>query len=95
VLKLIAQTIAAGHAAGIAVSVCGEAGSDPQVLPLLLGLGLDEVSVGASRVGPARAWVRTLSYGFTRGLADQALQAAGPEMVAELAGPTAAGLAAR
>jgi phosphocarrier protein FPr len=84
VLNLIAQTVSAGHEAGIPVSVCGEAGSDPQVLPLLIGLGVDEVSVGASRVGPVRGWVRNTEYGRAHELAAAALQAGSAAEVARL-----------
>ena len=43
--------------AGIPIEVCGEAASDPVALPLLVGLGVDELSVGAARVGAVRGWV--------------------------------------
>jgi phosphocarrier protein FPr len=45
VLRLMQQTIQAGHQAGIWVGLCGELASDPAVAPLLLGLGLDEISL--------------------------------------------------
>jgi phosphoenolpyruvate-protein kinase (PTS system EI component) len=73
VLRLIARTVGAAHAAGIAIEVCGEAASDPLVLPLLLGLGVDEVSVGAARVGPVRRWIRQLHAGAAETAARSAL----------------------
>ncbi len=39
VLRLIAETAGAAHAAGVLVDVCGEAASDPIALPLLIELG--------------------------------------------------------
>ena len=60
VLRLVAEVVAAAHAAQIAVEVCGEAASDPVALPLLVGLDVDELSVGAARVGKVRRWVRAL-----------------------------------
>ncbi len=45
VLKLIAQTIAAGQQAGIPVTMCGEMAGDPRYTKLLLGLGLQEFSM--------------------------------------------------
>ena len=50
VLSLIRQTAEAAADAGITVSVCGDAAADPLVLPLLLGLGITTLSVGAARV---------------------------------------------
>jgi phosphoenolpyruvate-protein phosphotransferase len=62
VLRLIDATVRAAHDAGIVVDVCGEAGSDPNAMPLLVGLGVDELSVAAARVGQVRQWVRELDY---------------------------------
>ena len=60
VLRLIARTVAAARDAGIAIEVCGEAASDEVTMPLLVGLGIEELSVGAARVGTVRRWVREL-----------------------------------
>jgi phosphoenolpyruvate-protein kinase (PTS system EI component) len=50
VLRLIDEVVRAAAASGISVSVCGDAAADPLVLPLLLGLGIRTLSVGAARV---------------------------------------------
>jgi phosphoenolpyruvate-protein kinase (PTS system EI component) len=50
VLTLIQRVTEAAADAGITVSVCGDAAADPLVLPLLLGLGIRTLSVGAARV---------------------------------------------
>jgi phosphoenolpyruvate-protein kinase (PTS system EI component) len=63
VLAAIAGSVAAAHAAGMPIEVCGEAASDPAVMPLLVALGVDELSVGAARVGPTRAAIRALDAG--------------------------------
>jgi phosphoenolpyruvate-protein kinase (PTS system EI component) len=47
---LIQRTVEAAAASNITVSVCGDAAADPLVLPLLLGLGIRTLSVGAARV---------------------------------------------
>ena len=73
VLRLIDVTVRAAHAAGLTVDVCGEAGSDPSVLPVLVGLGVDELSVAAARVGEVRQWVRELDYATCRNGARQLL----------------------
>jgi phosphoenolpyruvate-protein kinase (PTS system EI component) len=60
VVAAIAASVRAAHAAGIPIEVCGEAASDPAIMPLLVRLGVDELSVGAARVGPTRAAIRAL-----------------------------------
>ena len=52
VLRNIAAAAEAAREAAIPLEVCGEAASDPLTVPLLVGLGADELSVGAARVGP-------------------------------------------
>jgi phosphoenolpyruvate-protein kinase (PTS system EI component) len=89
VLELIAQTVEAAQAAGIPVEVCGEAASDPVTVPLLVGLGVDELSVGASRVAAVRRWVRALDHGAVRRLAAAALELSDAAEVARLVGPIA------
>lgn len=56
VLKLIQMTIENGHKEGIWVGMCGEAAGDEKLIPLLLGMGLDEFSMGTSSILKAR-WV--------------------------------------
>jgi phosphoenolpyruvate-protein kinase (PTS system EI component) len=73
VLRLIAATSRAGKAAGIPVDVCGEAASDPAVMPVLVGLGVDELSVAAARVGQVRQWVRELDFVECRERAERLL----------------------
>ncbi|WP_437290332.1 phosphoenolpyruvate--protein phosphotransferase [Sorangium sp. So ce406] len=48
VLRLVRAVVEAGHAAGRPVSVCGEAAGDPDVAPLLVGLGVTQLSMCAS-----------------------------------------------
>ena len=87
VLRHIATTARAAHAAGIPLEVCGEAASDPMVVPLLVGLGANELSAGAARVGSVRGWVRALDYGETERLAQRALEATDAAEVERLAEP--------
>jgi phosphocarrier protein FPr len=58
VLRLIDATMRAGRAAGIPVDVCGEAASDAIAMPIMIGLGADELSVAAARVGDVRQRIR-------------------------------------
>jgi phosphoenolpyruvate-protein kinase (PTS system EI component) len=92
VLAHIARTARAARAAGIPLEVCGEAASDPVTAPILIGLGVRELSVGAARVGTVRSWVRALSAGEARELSERALAAPDAAAVAELAAPLAARL---
>ena len=77
VLALVEKTVQAGHDARIPVDVCGEAASDAKSLPVIVGLGADELSVAAARVGQVRQWVRELSYEGSRGEAQKLLHQAG------------------
>jgi phosphoenolpyruvate-protein kinase (PTS system EI component) len=81
VLRAIAASVAAAHEAGVPIEVCGEAASDPIMLPLLVGLGIDELSVGAARVGAVRDWIRQLDAQEAAGLARSALTMDGAEEV--------------
>lgn len=62
VLRLIDSTVRAAHEAGILVDVCGEAASDVVAMPILVGLGVDELSVAAARVGEVREAIRGLDF---------------------------------
>jgi phosphoenolpyruvate-protein kinase (PTS system EI component) len=81
VLRLVDEITSAARDAGVVVEVCGEAASDPIAMPLLVGLGVDELSVGAARVGEVRWRVRELEHAVARDAARRALQA---ESVAEV-----------
>jgi phosphoenolpyruvate-protein kinase (PTS system EI component) len=85
VLRHIAAAARAAKDAGIPLEVCGEAASDPLTVPLLVGLGADELSVGAARVGTVRAWIRSLNDGEAAKLAAEALTAEDAAAVERLA----------
>jgi phosphoenolpyruvate-protein kinase (PTS system EI component) len=75
VLEAISRVISSGLDAEVPVEVCGEAASSPLLMPILVGLGIEELSVGAARVGEVRAWVRALNRDACSGLARRALRA--------------------
>ena len=54
VVELMRRTVEAAHAAGITVEVCGEAAGEPELTPLLVGLGVDELSVSPARLDAVR-----------------------------------------
>ena len=66
VLRLIEAATHAARAAGIPVDVCGEAASDAEAMPILVGLGVDELSVAAARVGEVRQAIRSLDFKMCR-----------------------------
>ena len=62
VLRLLKMVADAAHAHDIWVGVCGEMAGDLALVPLLLGLGMDELSVGASLVPRVKRAVQTLTH---------------------------------
>jgi phosphotransferase system enzyme I (PtsI) len=58
VLRLIQMTIENGHAKGIPVGLCGEAGSNTKMVELLLGYGIDDISMSPASILKARAKIR-------------------------------------
>ncbi|HEX9925053.1 MAG TPA: phosphoenolpyruvate--protein phosphotransferase, partial [Anaerolineae bacterium] len=85
VLRLIDQTVRAAHAAGKWVGVCGELGADPQAVPILVGLGIDELSVSVPAIPGVKAQIRSLSLAAAQQLAAQALACATAKEVRQLA----------
>jgi phosphocarrier protein FPr len=73
VLQLIDITVRAAHAHGKWVGVCGELAADPAAVPVLVGLGVDELSVSARSIGEVKACVRELNIESARALAQAAL----------------------
>jgi phosphoenolpyruvate-protein kinase (PTS system EI component) len=58
VVELMRRTIDAAHATGITVEICGEAAGEPALTPLLIGLGVDELSVSPARLDAVRDAIR-------------------------------------
>jgi phosphocarrier protein FPr len=76
VLRLIERAVAGARAHGRWVGVCGGLAGDPQAVPVLVGLGVDELSVSVPIVPAVKAQVRTLSLDECRKTARLALDAA-------------------
>jgi phosphoenolpyruvate-protein kinase (PTS system EI component) len=87
VLALIARVADAGRRASIPVSVCGDSAADPLVLPLLLGLGVNTLSVPAARVQRVRSWLLGLDTPACAALAAEALRASTADEVWKLVPP--------
>ncbi|OQX33446.1 MAG: phosphoenolpyruvate--protein phosphotransferase [Oceanospirillales bacterium LUC14_002_19_P2] len=73
VLQLIAMTTEAAHRHGKWVGVCGGLAGDEQAVPLLLGLGVDELSVSVPAIADIKAAIRRLSMQQCREMARQSL----------------------
>ena len=73
VLRLINTTVKAAHAEGKWVGICGELGADMQAVPILVGLGVDELSVTVPAIPTVKAKVRLLNYADAQALAEKAL----------------------
>lgn len=61
ILRLVTLVIEAAHKEGKWVGMCGEMAGDPLAIPILLGLGLDEFSMSATSILPARSLIKNLS----------------------------------
>ncbi|OAB34072.1 phosphoenolpyruvate--protein phosphotransferase [Paenibacillus glacialis] len=84
ILRLIDMVIKAAHKQGKWVGMCGEMAGDETAIPLLIGLGLDEFSMSASSILPARSLISKLSTSDMKQLAEKALEQATAEEVVEL-----------
>lgn len=73
ILRLIDKTAKAAHAEGKWIGVCGELGADPQAAPILVGIGVDELSVTVPAIPTVKENVRHLNYAETQALAEKAL----------------------
>ncbi len=73
VLQLIANTVRGAQQHGRRVGVCGGIASDPQAVPILIGLGVNELSVSVPAIPAIKAQIRTLSLAECQKLAQQAL----------------------
>lgn len=85
VIRLIHHTIRAG----IPTAICGEMGGDITLLPLLVGLGATELSVGTHLLPLVRFGIRHLNYEECRAMAQEALQAEDSFTIRELSAAVA------
>ncbi len=84
ILRLVKLTIDGAHSQGKWCGMCGEMAGDPQAAPVLLGLGLDEFSMSASRILPTRKIVTSLDFKQMEELAKNALKCQTEAEVKEL-----------
>jgi len=96
ILRLIKMTVDAAHANGIWAGVCGEIGGDPVLAPLLIGLGVDELSCAPAVIAQVKYVIRRLKLEEAQQLAAFALASESPSQIlarcVELARATAPSL---
>lgn len=84
VLRLIAQTTQGGAKHALWTGVCGGLAGDLAAVPILLGLGVSELSMPSAAIPEAKAMIRTLSPEACRGLAVKALAQSSADAVRTL-----------
>lgn len=84
VLKLINMTINAAHSNGIWVGLCGEFAADPIGIILLIGMGIDELSMVSSVIPLAKNIIQNIDYGFAQEISRQVLELATASDVTKL-----------
>jgi phosphotransferase system enzyme I (PtsI) len=84
IIVLLKRIVEAGHAHGIWVGLCGEMATDPVLTPLLVGLGLDELSANAISVPAVKRVIRSVKMCEAQKLVEQALQCSSASEIFEL-----------
>ncbi|HKP59040.1 MAG TPA: putative PEP-binding protein, partial [Polyangiales bacterium] len=84
VLRLIAHTVKGAEPLGRPVGVCGGIASDPAAVPILIGIGVSELSVSLPAIPAVKAQIRGLRMEDCRALAERALAAESAEAVRAL-----------
>ncbi len=81
IIRLIKMTVDAAHAAGIWAGVCGEIAGDPMLAPLLIGLGVDELSAAPPVIAEVKYIIRRIKLTEAQALAEFALQSESPSEI--------------
>lgn len=84
ILQLIDHTVKAAHKHGKWVGICGELAADPKAVPILMGLGVDELSMSPNSIPLVKAQIRTLNYSQAQALAKRALKCESATAVRQL-----------
>ena len=74
ILRMIKGVVEAGHRAGIEVAICGEMAADPAHILILLGLGLDELSMNPFYIPRVKKILRSSNHEEARQLLDEVSQ---------------------
>jgi phosphotransferase system enzyme I (PtsI) len=81
VLRTLAFVVAEAHKQGVPVGVCGEMAGDPVFVPLLLGLGVDSLSMAPAWIPAVKYLVRAMTMADARALATEALTLGSPKEI--------------
>ena len=84
VLRLIERVIKAGHARNIWVGMCGEMAGDPLAVPLLVAMGIDELSMSAPVIPKVKTVIRQLTLTDAAAVLPQALSQREPQAIQAL-----------
>ncbi|MEA1229655.1 phosphoenolpyruvate--protein phosphotransferase [Acinetobacter sp. IRS14] len=84
ILQLIDHTVKAAHKHGKWVGICGELAADPKAVPIIMGLGVDELSMSPNSIPLVKAQIRTLNYSQAQALAKRALECESATAVRQL-----------
>jgi len=79
VIRVLKQIVDTGHTRKLKVSVCGEMAGDPVYVPLLLGLGIDELSMTPTLLPSVKFLIRAMKMSDAKQLAKQALAQTDPK----------------
>jgi phosphotransferase system enzyme I (PtsI) len=83
ILRLIKNVIDAAHREGIWVGMCGEMAGDPLSTLILIGLGLDELSIGGLALAEVKQVIRSIMIKDAKEIADHVLNIEDPEEMKE------------
>jgi len=83
ILRMVKRVIEAGHGARIEVAMCGEMAGEPAYVPILLGLGLDELSMNAFCIPKVKRVMRSTSIKESKEFLDKVLSFAEVSQIKE------------
>lgn len=74
IFRMIQSTIKAAHKNNTSVGICGELGANPIAAPMLVGLGIDEISANCAFIPEIKKIVRSMSFAECKQIATRALK---------------------
>jgi phosphotransferase system enzyme I (PtsI) len=84
ILRMVRYVVDAGHAAGVRVGMCGEMAGEPMYAMVLLGLGLDELSMNSTAIPVVKSVLRGTALTAARELAEAALSMATAQEIEQM-----------